>query len=190
MERTLIVSASEKSHAMLAQFLTGCGVQAQTAAARSCAEARRLLDEQQFDLVLINAPLPDEFGHELAQNAAHSGTAGIVLIAAAEIADAVSEKVEEDGVFVVSKPLARAVFLQALRMIRAARARLSGLESENRRLLQRIEDIRIVDRAKCILIECCAMTEPEAHAYIERQAMSGRKTKRMVAEQILQTNAP
>lgn len=175
---------------MLAQFLTGCGVQAQTAAARSCAEARRLLDEQPFDLVLINAPLPDEFGHELAQNAAHSGTAGIVLIAAAEIADAVSEKVEEDGVFVVSKPLARAVFLQALRMIRAACARLSGLESENRRLLQRIEDIRIVDRAKCILIECCAMTEPEAHAYIERQAMSARKTKRMVAEQILQTNAP
>ena len=29
------------------------------------------------------------------------------------------------------------------------------------------------------------MTEPEAHAYIEQQAMNGRKSKRQVAEEIL-----
>lgn len=88
------------------------------------------------------------------------------------------KKVEDDGVFVVPKPLSRVLFMQALRMTRAARSRLTGLQSENRRLQKRIEDIRQVDRAKCLLIECCGMTEPEAHSYIEQQAMNQRRSKR------------
>ena len=128
----------------------------------------------EFDLVLVNTPLPDEFGHELAQLAAGETTAGVILLAKAEIADSVAEKVEDDGVFVVPKPLSRVLFMQALRMTRAARSRLNGLQNENRRLQKRIEDIRLVDRAKCLLIECCGMSEPEAHSYIEQQAMNRR----------------
>ena len=71
MERTLIVSATEKSHTMLTQFLTSCGVQTQFCYAASGAEARRALVNGMFDLVLVNTPLPDEFGHEMAQTAAH-----------------------------------------------------------------------------------------------------------------------
>ena len=91
---------------------------------------------------------------------------------------------------VVPKPLSRVLFMQALRLMRAARQRLTGLQSENRRLQQRIEDIRTVDRAKCLLIECCAMSEPEAHAYIEQQAMKRRRTKREIAESIIQGDTP
>lgn len=186
----MIVSATEKSYTMLVQFLASCDIQAKTCPMRSGAEARRALVEGEYDLVLVNTPLPDEFGHELAQLAAHDTPSGVVLLAKAEIADAVAEKVEDDGVFVVPKPLSRVTFLQALRMIRATRARLSGLQSENRRLQKRIEDIRLVDRAKCVLIECCAMTEPAAHAYIEKQAMDKRLTKRQVAEHILSGGMP
>ena len=52
-------------------------------------------------------------------------------------------------------------------------------------LEQKIEDIRIIDRAKCILISHLSMSEPEAHRYIEKQAMDMRLTRRKVAEQIL-----
>lgn len=190
MERILIVSATQKSHTALTQFLVSCGVQAQTAAAGSGSEARRALVDGDFDLILINTPLPDEFGHELAQAAACDTLSGVILLAKAENADGVAEKVEDDGVFVVPKPLSRSLFLQALRMTRAARARLTGLRRENRRLQQRIEDIRLVDRAKCLLIECCAMTEPAAHAYIEQQAMARRRTKRDIAEEIIAGGMP
>ena len=40
--------------------------------------------------------------------------AGVILLAKAEIADSVAEKVEDDGVFVVPKPLSRVLFMQAL----------------------------------------------------------------------------
>ena len=144
----------------------------------------------EFDLVLVNTPLPDEFGHELAQLAAGETTAGVILLAKAEIADSVAEKVEDDGVFVVPKPLSRVLFMQALRMTRAARSRLNGLQNENRRLQKRIEDIRLVDRAKCLLIECCGMSEPEAHSYIEQQAMNRRCPKRDIAQGIIDGDTP
>ena len=51
----------------------------------------------------------------------------------------------------------------------------------------KIEDIRIVDRAKLILISFMSMSEKEAHRYIEKQAMDLRVTRRAVAEGILKT---
>ena len=190
MERILVVSSTDKSHTMLAQFLVSCGVQSQLYRAKAGSEARRALVDGEFDLVLVNTPLPDEFGHELAQLAAGETTAGVILLAKAEIADSVAEKVEDDGVFVVPKPLSRVLFMQALRMTRAARSRLNGLQNENRRLQKRIEDIRLVDRAKCLLIECCGMSEPEAHSYIEQQAMNRRCPKRDIAQGIIDGDTP
>ena len=89
-----------------------------------------MLVDGMFDLVLVNTPLPDEFGHELAQTVTHDTMAGVILLAKAEIADSVSEKVEDDGVFVIPKPLSRVLFTQALRMTRAARLyRAAGHEA-------------------------------------------------------------
>ncbi|MFR0941496.1 MAG: ANTAR domain-containing response regulator [Butyricicoccus sp.] len=124
----------------------------------------------------------------MAQQAANDTLSGVILLAKAEIADSVAEKVEDDGVFVVPKPLSRVLFMQALRMTRAARSRLTGLQSENRRLQKRIEDIRQVVRQ--VLIECCGMTEPEAHSYIEQQAMNQRRSKRDIAEDIIGGKTP
>ena len=50
-----------------------------------------------------------------------------------------------------------------------------------------MEDVRLVNRAKWLLIGELNMTEKEAHRYIEKQAMDRCVTKRAVAEQILST---
>ncbi|MDO5142540.1 MAG: ANTAR domain-containing protein [Eubacteriales bacterium] len=190
MERILLISSTQKSQNTLVQFLSTCGVQAQTVPAHSGAEGRRALLDGQFDIVLVNTPLSDEFGHELAQSAAQSSAAGVILLVKAEQADAVSDMMEADGVFVLPKPLSRPLFCQALHMVRALHVRLDGLQKENQRLQDRIQDIRLVDRAKCILIELRGMTEPEAHTYIEQQSMQTRRSKRWVAEEILGLHTP
>jgi response regulator NasT len=56
---------------------------------------------------------------------------------------------------------------------------------ENAQLKQKIEDIRVIDRAKCILISSMKMSEQESHRYIEKQAMDMRSSRRIVAEGIL-----
>ena len=76
---------------------------------------------------------------------------------------------------------------KALRLVAAARKRLFGLTDENLRLRARIEELRLIDRAKCTLISVLNISEKEAHRTIEKQAMDLRLTKKQVAEHILRT---
>jgi response regulator NasT len=75
----------------------------------------------------------------------------------------------------------------AIKLENAAFNRMTVLNKENSKLLQKIEDIRLIDRAKCLLIEYLSMTEMQAHKYIEKQAMDLRITKKAVANRILKT---
>lgn len=185
MERILIVSATEKSGVMLSRFLADCGVRCPITFAPNGAEARRRIIACAFDLVFVNAPLPDEFGVELSQYIAEATSAGVLLLVKAEIADDVTAKVERDGVLVLCKPLSHALLEQGVRLAQALHQRVDALMRENRKLQTRMEDLRLVSRAKCVLIEC-GMTEPDAHAYIEKRAMDTRQSKRDVARELLQ----
>ena len=74
-----------------------------------------------------------------------------------------------------------------MRLTVTARRRLLGLRKENVKLQTKIEEIRLVDRAKCALIQYLNMTEQQAHRYIEKQAMDMRMTRKEVAQGILKT---
>ncbi len=182
----MIVSSTEKSIAFLTEMLNAASVN-QITALQSAGEARRLLLERDFDLVIINAPLRDESGESLSRYIASKGLAQVIFIVKSEYFDAVSAVCEGDGVLTVSKPVNRAVFWSALKLAGAAQNRLQRMKDENNRLKQKIEDIRIIDRAKCILISHLNMSEQEAHRYIEKQAMDMRAAKRVIAEGILKT---
>jgi response regulator NasT len=77
--------------------------------------------------------------------------------------------------------------MSALSLARSVYNKLRKVQREKDQLRKKIEDIRIVDRAKCILISLFNMSEKEAHKYIEKQAMDMRITKRAVAERIIKT---
>ena len=172
--------------AMLNDLLHAADYSIQTPA-KSGGEARRLLIENSFDMIIINTPLPDEFGHELARFATHSSSAGVVLIVKSENADDIAHQTEDDGVMVIARPLSRTFFFQVLKLVSASRKRMISLHNENVKLQRKIEEIRLVDRAKCTLIEVLKFSEPQAHRYIEKQAMDLRCTRKQVAENILKT---
>ena len=64
---------------------------------------------------------------------------------------------------------------------------LGGVQKENVRLKKQIDDIRLINRAKYILMEYLSMTEAQAHRYLEKQAMDMRVTKAEIAKSILST---
>ena len=70
---------------------------------------------------------------------------------------------------------------------KVARERMRQMEAKQATVEERIEEIRLVNRAKWLLIECLGMTEPEAHRYIEKQSMDQRISKREVAESVIRT---
>lgn len=189
---TLIVSGSEKGREFLVRLLreNSAADYQPIQAVASGEEARRLLSVSEAALILINAPVVSELGHQLAVHAAQTTAAAVVLIVKAEQADEIEAQVEEEGVLVLSKPFPRASFFQTIRLALAARRRVLGLKNENLLLQKKMEEIRLVDRAKCVLIQYQGLTEPQAHRYIEKRAMDSRQTRGEVARQVIDSYEP
>jgi response regulator NasT len=185
-DRTLLVGSSEKSLALLQSLLADTSY-SQCHTAADGAQARRMLAGGEYSLVVINTPLTDETGLDLAVQAAQSSLAGVILLVRAEMMEAVVPKVEESGVLAVAKPIARPLFDQALRLSMIARNRMLNLHHQNEKLQTKLEEMRMVDRAKCALIQYLRMTEQQAHRHIEKQAMDTRQTKMQVARDIVNT---
>ncbi len=188
-ERTyavLIVSSSEK-FTLAARDLLPPTDYWPVESVGNAGEARRRLPEGSFDLVLIQTPLRDEFGSRLAMDICRSSGAGVLLLVKKELYDDVYAEVMEQGVMVLPVPASVQTVAQTLRILCAARERLRRMEEKQATVEEKIEEIRLVNRAKWLLIERLQMTETEAHRYIEKQAMDLRLTRKEVAENIINT---
>ena len=108
----LIVSGTQKGAAYITELLSPREFAPMTTAL-SGGDARRLLLRRSYDLVVINTPLPDEFGHELAEYITEKFVSGVMVIAKAELFDQVNDKMEPFGILTVQKPLSRPLFYQA-----------------------------------------------------------------------------
>jgi response regulator NasT len=184
MENALIVSQSEKDTAFFTGFLNAASIH-QVTSLQSCDNARKLILKQDFDLVIIDAPLSDESGESFSRYVASKGISQTLLLVKSDFFDSVSAACEEDGVLVISKPVDKAIFWSALLLAKSVQNRIRRIQAENAQLKQKIEDIRIIDRAKCLLISYMKMSEQESHRYIEKQAMDMRSSRRIIAEGIL-----
>ena len=188
-ERTysvLLVSASEKINTAILPLLPMTDYWPVTVV-RSVGEARRHLLETSYDLVIINSPLPDDPGMRLATDVCSTSPAGVLLLVRSEMYDDIYSKMVVHGVVTLSKPTNTQMLAQNLRVLCATRERLRKMEAKQMTVEEKMEEIRMVNRAKWLLIECLSMTEQEAHRYIEKQAMDLRTTKREVAESIMKT---
>lgn len=188
-ERTysvLIVTASERFTNSIMPLLPMTDYwPVQTAA--SVAEARRWLADMEFDIVLINTPLPDDFGMHLAIDICTGSGAGVLLLVKNDHYNEIYSKVVRYGVITLSKPTNRQMVAQNLRILCATRERIRQMQAKQATVEEKIKEIRLVNRAKWLLIECLNMTEAEAHRYIEKQAMDLRISRREAAENIIKT---
>lgn len=155
--------------------------------AKNAGEARRAMAERDFDIVIISTPLPDEFGSKLATDICCGSNASALLFVKSDNYYQVWEKVSEYGAAVLSVPTNAQMVTHTLRTMCAMRERLRLMEKKRITVEEKIEEIRIVNHAKWLLIECLSMTEEQAQHYIEKSAQDQRITKRRSAEQIIKT---
>lgn len=147
----------------------------------------RGVDISKFDSVIISTPLSDEFGLDLVADISKDAKNGIVVLAKREIADEVQKKIRFTGAFVLPRPFNKALLIQTIKLTEIAHIGMAKLEEENRQLTQQLSDMKIVNRAKSMLMQYLNLTEEQAHRHIQKQAMDLRKTQRAVAEDILKT---
>lgn len=185
MAKALIVSAGTNANEYLARHIAELGY-TRPVIVPSGGEARRQMDGKDFEVIVINTPLPDEFGHELGTDAVQKTDAGVILLTKTGTAEQISDKLQDFGVLVLGKPFSAPQFRQAVQMAASNYKRLALLRAENQKLLDKIAQLRLVDRAKCYLIEKKGMTETEAHRLIEKNAMDTRRSRGEVAREILE----
>lgn len=180
----LLVSSAEKFNQSILALLPE-GRYSPVHTAGSMGAARRRLLERSYDIVLINTPLPDDVGIALAVDLCHNSGAGVLLFVKHELFDDVCARVMEHGVLTVSKPTSAQTVIQSMRLLCGTRQRLRHMEKKTATMAERMEEIRLINRAKWQLIADTGMTEEQAHRYIEKQAMDRCLSKRIIADEIL-----
>lgn len=152
----------------------------------SASAAKRCLLERPYDFVLIHTPLPDDFGTKFAIEISERKTTVILLTVRAEFYEEVLDKTAKYGIFVLPRPASRQTVACALDWMVSMRERLGRLEEKSATLSEKMEEIRLVNRAKWVLIDKEGLSEPEAHRRIEKAAMDQCLPRREIAKAIIE----
>lgn len=181
---TLIVSASEKFRQSAVSLLseTRCSP-VQTAP--GIGSAKRLLAEQPFDFVIVSAPFPDDAGIRFAFDVSDRKNTSELLLLPPDLYENNADRAIEHGIFLLSKPASKEAFLTAVDWLAASREQLRKAEQKTVSIEEKMEEIRVVNRAKWFLISERNMSEADAHRFIEKQAMDRCVTRMAVAKEIL-----
>ena len=151
----------------------------------SVSAAKRVLSEKTFDFIIINSPFPDDTGIRFAIDTCTTKQTAVLLLVKSDIHAEIHDKVAEYGVFTLPKPTSKPTMIHALNWMESARERLRQFEKKSLSIEEKMAEIRLVNKAKWLLISELKMNEPDAHRYIERQAMDRCIANRSIAEEII-----
>ena len=185
MEKILVVSSNKNAAEALVNFLRD-SFRCTPKLVESAYQAKNVFDaDSTLELAVINSPLMDESGFELAEYIIENTTANCIFMIKEEQTEKIAGRAEKAGIIIVGKPFSRTLLYQLVKTIDIAVNRSLKLYDENRRLEQKIEEIQAIDKAKFMLMQYKGMTEDEAHAYLEQYAMNKRKKKSIAALAII-----
>ncbi len=148
-------------------------------------KAKRLLLEQDYDILIINSPLIDDMGIDFAIEEGIKDISGILLFINSDLEFEIYNKVYQYGILTLSKPSTYGILLQSLRLLTSSIIKKERLYIKNVDVKSKLEEIKIINNAKLLLIEHKHISEDEAHRYLEKKAMDLRKNKITIAKEII-----
>ncbi|WP_068164365.1 ANTAR domain-containing response regulator [Rhodococcus phenolicus] len=149
--------------------------------------AVELAAELKPDLVIMDVKMPRRDGIDAASEIAERRIAPVVILTAFSQRDLVERARDAGAMAYLVKPFSKSDLVPAIEVAASRFAEIRELEKEIAGLSERFEVRKLVDRAKGMLMEAHAMTEPEAFRWIQRAAMDRRTTMKQVAEVVIDT---
>lgn len=147
-------------------------------------DARRKVGEVNFNIIIVD--VGDGEGTDFATDISEN-QATVLLLAPNHLFDQISYRVEAFGVLTLTKPFDQFYFYNMIKVALAVQAKVQRLMFQTIRLKEKMEEIRIINRAKMIMMSSLGMTENEAHHHIEKEAMNRGSKRIAVAEEIIRT---
>ena len=184
--RVLVAEDDATVLAMLAEQLTTAGHQviARVATGRAAVEQAALLAP---DVVVLDVHMPDGSGIDAAKEiiAARPGT-GVVFVTGDQDASLADDEVASTAaVAFLPKPTPRAL-LDATVRLAAARARdLTSARATAAAARQQLDDRKLIERAKGILMRRTGSTEQEAYRILQRTSQDRATPMVKIAQAVL-----
>ncbi|MBR3149814.1 MAG: ANTAR domain-containing protein [Eubacterium sp.] len=180
----LVVSSSDNFNAAVASVLPAATYKP-VKYVGSISAAQRAAAERSYDFIIVNTPLPDDLGARFAVDKSSSGGCIVLLLIQGEHLDDAYNIVSPHGVYTLPKPVSQQSMIIALRWMRTTIDRIKRTEKKATSIDDKMQEIRLVNRAKLLLISQEGYEEPEAHRYIEKSAMDRCVHKSVIAQEII-----
>ncbi len=145
-------------------------------------EARRRVSERLYNIILVD--YSEGEGADFAIDASE-GLSTILLLTPTALFEEVSYRVEGYGIITVPNPFDQFTFYAMIKAAIAVQYKVQVLSSQTTKLKVKMEEIKLVNRAKMLLMQNMSMTEQEAHRFIEKDAMDRSMKRTAVADEII-----
>lgn len=149
--------------------------------------AVELAEQLKPDLVIMDVKMPRRDGIDAASEIAARRIAPVVILTAFSQRELVERARDAGAMAYLVKPFSKTDLVPAIEVAASRFAEIRELEREVAGLTERFETRKLVDRAKGLLMDKHAMTEPESFRWIQRAAMDRRTTMKHVAEVVIET---
>lgn len=187
--RTVVIAEDEALIRMdLAEMLAEEGFSV-VGQAGDGARAVELAQEHRPDLVILDVKMPVLDGIAAAEQIAAQRIAPVVILTAFSQRELVERARDAGAMAYLVKPFSQTDLMPAIEMAVSRFAEVTVLEQEVADLNERIATRMAVDRAKGILQQQLALTEPDAFRWIQKTAMDLRLSMRQVADGVV-THGP
>lgn len=130
-------------------------------------------------LVVTSWRLPDMTGDELAQKL---GPASDVIM----IVPQDYQQETAPNVLLLRNPISQDALVQTVRTLQYCRGRLSELGARVSRLERMLEERKVIEKAKGLLMEQMHLSEAQAHYHIQKQSMDSGRRIADIAREILE----
>ena len=149
-------------------------------------EAVGLVAEHRPDVAILDVKMPGLDGIEAARRITPQRGTAVVILTAFSQRELIEQAREAGAMTYLVKPYRRDALVPAVELALARFREMEALEGRVGDLEDRLEVRKLLDRAKGRLIDDHGMGEQDAYVFIQRTAMSQRRTMREVAMDVLE----
>lgn len=149
-------------------------------------EAIELVVEHSPDVVVLDIKMPGPDGIEVTRRITAERRAAVVILTAFSQRDMIDAARDAGAMAFLVKPYQRDDLVPAIELALTRFREFNALEEQVAELEDRLEVRKLVDRAKGLLIDRHGLTEADAFSFIQRSAMSHRRTMRDVATDVIE----
>lgn len=177
----LVVTKDNKISSLIGQMLVAPIFE--VAISSDFNDARRRLSERNYKIIIVDSGDGSDIDFAIDISEMLSV---ILLLSPEHLFDQISYKVEPYGILTLTRNFDAFYFYNMIKISLAVDAKIERISSQTVKLKEKMEEIRIVNRAKMILMQTKGLTENEAHKFIEKTAMDECTKKIVIAERIVE----